>query len=151
MSKRNLVLILGVILLVGIGSYAACSLDVMGGGETLGGGAVTPDDTMPVIDPDAGMTVPPATLETSDGVLCGGAACAEGERCCITTGECYAATCTDCCPTLDVANAPEIERPNPEELPREGLAGPQPPPGPVGEPSPIPTGVGPGPNPGPPQ
>ncbi|MCA9612538.1 MAG: hypothetical protein H6722_30295 [Sandaracinus sp.] len=128
--------ILGALLAVG-GGYGACALStsddaaeelaVDPGGPDVptmpdmpdlmvdaGAGTVVPTD--PVVEPEQ-PTMPPPNSLGCDG------ACAQGQVCCPTTGDCVPADCSTCC-SPDLTRQPVI----PAELaPREdGPAGPMP-------------------------
>lgn len=133
MERRHTILILGAILLVTLGSYAACSMDV--GDATSGlGGATHFGDTPSANNPDAGIEIslptPPTQAAVTPEVIdrhplpCGATMCGADELCCRVDATCYPASCADCCATFDERPAPRVEAPDPTVIPHDGLAGP---------------------------
>lgn len=159
MNRRTIVLAAAAALAAGVGSYAACSLEVGSGTDELGG-ALDPDlgdDALfvPELAADAGAPLdldddpsmnPPSMADREE--PCAGAPCLAGQTCCPVDGQCYPATCEDCCPAADDQPPPRVAAPDPESVDTGGLAGPQPPPDPVVA-SPAPSGGPPGVDPGP--
>jgi hypothetical protein len=151
MQRNHLISIVAAIFLLGIGSYAACGMEVSDTADELGGATAPP----PAHVADAGPWNEPEPAEAAQDLdrpadramraNCGTQECGEGELCCRTDGQCYPASCEDCCPAMDDQPIPELDM-----FPEPGdPAGPPPEPGPVppGTPAPPPA-PGPGPMPG---
>ncbi|HJL19993.1 MAG TPA: hypothetical protein RMH99_30290 [Sandaracinaceae bacterium LLY-WYZ-13_1] len=170
MQRRHLILTVAAVLLAGIGSYAACGMEVSDSadeldltqpdpaGDVTGPGMERPitvdAGTDPLADDLAGD--PAADLEGEDPQTqdtqgeqamdrCGGVTCGEGETCCRADGACYPSDCPDCCLNQETLPVPGVEM-NPEP---GDPAGPPPGPGPVpsGDPPQPGSGTGPGPMP----
>lgn len=155
MNNRHLILIVASILLAGIGSYAACGLDVAESGDELGVVAPEPDVpplgmldagadelVVPDTDPQAGPSVAGEGTQA-----CGMHTCREGEQCCVVDGQCYPATCEDCCPGQDDVPPPGLEPIDLEDPDLGNPVGPAPEPGVTPPPPPPPGSPGPGPMP----
>lgn len=131
MERRHTILILGAILVVTMGSYAACSMAVGDASSELGGSTGIGDTPTATLT-DAGIAMPmltPAQAQVGEVEVpvleqCGATRCAADEVCCRVDATCYPATCTDCCATFDERPAPRIEAPDPTVIPRGGFAGP---------------------------
>jgi hypothetical protein len=164
MQRNHLIAIVAAIALAGIGSYAACGMEVSDNADELG---VTVPDAPPVGEAppmhmaDAGPStdfeqpsmdvpapsaqLPESAPEAAMDANCGMQECDEGEFCCRVDGNCYPTTCQDCCPAMHEEPLPEVDlHPEPGDP-----AGPPPEPGvtPPGTPPAPPPGPGPGPMP----
>lgn len=137
MSRKNLVLIVGVVLFATAGAFGACVAGVPPFGEALtmdGPDVDIPRDEWNGLSPnqrfalppgDAGLVAVPATsMPEPRGMRCGQGVCAPDQICCAALALCYPADCMDCCRALA---DPPVRDPR-LTAPREGPAGPMPPP-----------------------
>jgi hypothetical protein len=134
MKTQHYIAAVGVVLLLSLGLYMACGMEV---GDTTDGLAPGSETS----DVDAGGMPPPVDDEDQvvDEVVetaptpaeeqmqtCGSTTCEPGESCCHMDGTCYPSDCADCCASEDEMPPPQIETPDPTVLPHDGLAGPEP-------------------------